>query len=122
MSASHKSLIAWQSAHEVVRLVIQISRVAWKPYMQAVFSQLQDASLSAQLNIAEGYASGRTPRCRHLLRVAYASAVETRDLLELLAEQPDAPADALDAALAANRSCQVTLEGLIRRYPARGPR
>lgn len=90
--------------------------------MQAVFGQLQTASLSVQLNIAEGYASGRTPRCRNLLRIAYASAVETRDLLELLAEQQGAPAELLDAALGANRNCQVTLEGLIRRYPVAKPR
>jgi four helix bundle protein len=39
--------------------------------------------LSVQLNIAEGYALRSPKRFRNHLDIAYASAVEMRDLLEL---------------------------------------
>ena len=85
--SAHKDLKAWQAAHSVVRLVLHMSRTAWTPHAGAVFTQLQRSALSIQLNIAEGYASGPSPRCRQLLRIAYASAVETEDLLEMLSEE-----------------------------------
>ena len=48
--------------------------------------QLQRAELSVQLNIAEGYALKSSKRFRNHLDIAYASAVETGDLLELCGE------------------------------------
>jgi len=51
-----------------------------------VFAQLQRASLSVQLNIAEGYALRSPRRFRNHLEIAYGSAVESRELLEILAE------------------------------------
>ena len=49
----------------------------------ALFSQLQRASLSVQLNIAEGYTFGDSPTFTRHLGIAYGSAVETRELLQL---------------------------------------
>ena len=56
----HKSLVAWQVAHEVARGVLSVSRLRWRPDAAALFGQLQGSSLSIQLNIAEGYALGET--------------------------------------------------------------
>lgn len=67
----------------VVLGAIELSRYSWKPYAAAVFSQLQRASLSVQLNIAEGYAFGASPTYTRHLRIAYGSAVETGELLEI---------------------------------------
>src|SRR4026208_1055603 len=79
----HKSLHAWQEARGVVLGVIDLARTAWKPYAAALFSQLQRASLSVQLNIAEGYAYGSSRSCTRHLNIAYGSAVETGELLEI---------------------------------------
>jgi four helix bundle protein len=51
---NHRSLLAWQKAHSLTKMVIQLSLVAWKPVFAAIFGQLQKSSLSIQLNIAEG--------------------------------------------------------------------
>jgi four helix bundle protein len=79
----HKSLKAWQEASLVARGVIDLSRVHWKPYGAPVIGQLQRASLSVQLNIAEGFAYGDSPTYTRFLGIAYGSAVETIELLEL---------------------------------------
>ena len=83
---THRELIAWQRAHAVAIGVVHYSRRHWTPELSAIFNQVRRASLSAQLNIAEGFASGRGRRCKNLLRIAYGSAVETTDLLDLLIE------------------------------------
>src|SRR6476659_7558215 len=65
--------------------VLKLSRVHWKPYGGAVIYQLQRASLSVQLNIAEGYAYGNSATYTKFLGIAYGSAVETLELLDLAA-------------------------------------
>jgi four helix bundle protein len=52
----------------------------------SAFAQLQRASLSVQLNIAEGYAFGDSPSFTRHLAIAYGSAVETGELLEVALE------------------------------------
>ncbi|HKU61169.1 MAG TPA: four helix bundle protein, partial [Gemmatimonadales bacterium] len=79
----HKSMEAWQEANKVVREVLTLSRVHWKPHGGAIINQLQRASLSVQLNIAEGYAYGDSATYTKFLGIAYGSAVETLELLEL---------------------------------------
>src|SRR6185295_8440921 len=67
----HKSILAWQEAHKVTDAVIDGARTSWKPFAAAVFAQLQRASLSVQLNIAEGYALRSSRRFRNHLETAY---------------------------------------------------
>jgi four helix bundle protein len=55
--------------------------------------QLQRAALSVQLNIAEGYALKSSRRFRNHLDIAYGSAVETAELLDLTSELGLFPAD-----------------------------
>ena len=80
----HTTLIVWQRARGVVLATLEFGRTSWKPYASAVFNQLLRASLSVQLNIAEGYAVRLPRRRRFHWNVAYGSSVETVDCLELL--------------------------------------
>ncbi len=72
--------------------VLQLSRHAWRPYAAALFSQLQRASLSVELNIAEGYTFGDTANFTRHLGIAYGSSVETAELLRLGIEAEVLPA------------------------------
>ena len=118
----HRSLIAWQRAHFVVRAVLAASKDHWKPYAAAVLAQLQRSSLSVQLNIAEGYAIGTSRRrCYHLV-VAYGSAVETTELLDLSLEESLLPSALAGPALVQSRETQALLLGLIKKYRSRDSR
>jgi four helix bundle protein len=90
----HTSLHAWQEARATSIGVIKLCRFFWKPYAAALFSQLQRASLSIQLNIAEGYTFGESRTFTRHPAIAYGSAVETSELLRLSLE-----AEIVDAAL-----------------------
>jgi len=110
----HKSLEAWQEANAVAKGTIRLSRAHWKPYGGAIFSQLQRASLSVQLNVAEGYAYGNSPSFTRFLGVAYGSAVETVELLELAVDSSLIPDDEASALLTHARSARNLLLGLLR--------
>ena len=112
----HKSIVAWQEANKVVHAVLQGSRTCWRPYATAVFSQLQRASLSVQLNIAEGYALMSPRRFRNHLEIAYGSAVETKELLEILSDNHLLPCDLGEEAINRCSRSQGLILGLIKRY------
>jgi four helix bundle protein len=78
----HKSLLAWQEANAVVTAVMHATQGLRHPCVD----QLQRAALSVQLNIAEGYALKSSHRFRNHLDIAYGSAVETAELLELIGD------------------------------------
>src|ERR1017187_1342844 len=80
----HTSLGCWQVALTVTAGVFELSVHHWTPPAGAAFSQLQRSTLSVQLNLAEGYTWRPGLRWQHHLRIAYGSAVETTDFLELL--------------------------------------
>jgi four helix bundle protein len=94
--------------------VIGLARDSWKPHAAALFSQLQRASLSVQLNIAEGYAFGDSPTCWRHLRIAYGSAVETGELLEIALKADVIPADPGTRLLNRNHRSQRLLLGLVK--------
>jgi four helix bundle protein len=111
----HTSLIAWQRARAVTRAALGAGRSHWKPWAAAIFWQLQRASLSVQLNIAEGYALQTKRAFLHHLRIAYGSAMETNELLELCRDDHVVPANVVDPMLSDCRECQRVILGLIRR-------
>ena len=111
----HRSLHAWQEARAVVLGIIDLARTSWKPYASALFSQLQRASLSVQLNIAEGYAFGESPSFTRHLAIAYGSAVETGELLEIALDANIVTTDAGNYLLSRNRRSQGLLLGMLRR-------
>jgi four helix bundle protein len=110
----HKSIIAWQEARALSVLVFNAARSDWKPWCSALFSQLQRAALSVQLNIAEGYAYGPGAKQTHHVRISYGSAVETAELLE-----PARDLSAIDKGgsremLARNARCRHLLLGMLK--------
>ena len=112
----HKSLEAWKCAHRVVGEIFDPGFKAPAPFAWPIYDQLRRAALSVQLNIAEGYAL-QTPRAikRHLV-IAYGSAIETGDLLELILEKRLGPADMAEKLLVQTLRTQRLLLGLIHRY------
>ncbi|MFL5403007.1 MAG: four helix bundle protein [Gemmatimonadales bacterium] len=108
----HHSLYAWQEARVVAIGVIQLARSDWKPWASALFLQLQRSSLSVQLNIAEGYAYGATPTFRRHLTIAYGSAVETGELLDLAPDAQIVAADSINQLLTHNHRSQRLLLGM----------
>jgi len=116
---THRDLLAWQRARSVAKGVIELSISAWKPQFAAVFAQIQRSSLSVQLNIAEGYAFySDSAHWRHHLRIAYGSAVETDDLLDLMKDfEQFKKAGVLDRLKECQESQQL-LFGLMKKYGA----
>ncbi|HEX6643898.1 MAG TPA: four helix bundle protein [Gemmatimonadales bacterium] len=109
----HKTLLAWQEAREVSRAALHLSRNHWSPAGAGLLAQLQRAALSVQVNIAEGYGLKTSAQFRRHLNIAYGSALETADLLELGLESklvPEAESKALDHC----RRCQALILGLIK--------
>jgi four helix bundle protein len=84
-----------------------------------LFNQLQRASLSVQLNIAEGYTFGESPTFTRHLGIAYGSAVETDELLRLALEADIVGGEAVLALLKPVRRTERLLLGLLkhRRFP-----
>jgi four helix bundle protein len=111
----HRSLHAWQEAREVVLGVISLACTNWKPYAAAVFSQLQRASLSVQLNIAEGYAFGKSPTFRRHLAIAYGSAIETGELLQVALDSKVIPINQGKYLLSRTQRSQRLLLGMLRK-------
>jgi four helix bundle protein len=111
----HRSLHEWQEARAVVLGIIELARHSWKPYAAALFTQLQRASLSVQLNIAEGYAYGESPTFARHLAIAYGSAVETGELLKIALDAEIVSAEIGRNLLTRNHRSQRLLLGLLRR-------
>ena len=110
----HTTLEAWQEAHTVAVAVIRLARSSWKPYASALFNQLQRASLSVQLNIAEGYTFGDSPTFTRHLGIAYGSAVETGELLQLAIETDAMQAEEIMEVLDRTRRTQRLLLGMLK--------
>jgi four helix bundle protein len=110
----HKSLLAWQEARAVVLVLLPAIRQLKYFYANPVLSQLQRAALSVQLNIAEGYALRTSKRFRNHLDIAYGSAVETAELLELCRDLDLLASDITAGMLDRCRHCQQLLRGLIK--------
>ena len=112
----HKTLSAWQEARTVAIGVLRIGDAHWRPSLSAAYGHLYRASLSVQLNIAEGYAFGPSPTfCRHL-GIAYGSAVETTDLLEDLEETKLFPQGLFADLILKSRRVQALIRGLQRKW------
>jgi four helix bundle protein len=82
---THRDLIAWQLSRDLSLQVHRWSEAAWSPHRRGLHDQLRRAAVSVSLNIAEGHAYGPGGKCRHHLCIAYGSAVETVEVLDLLA-------------------------------------
>jgi len=97
-------------------MALRASRTHWVPYASGVFSQLQRASLSIELNIAEGYGLADKGRFGNHLAVAYGSAVETYELVGLALVERVIPVDVGQPLLEHCTRCRRLLLGLLKRY------
>lgn len=68
------------------------------------------------MNISEGYAFGPSGKMKYHYAIAYASAVETDDLLDLLLELNLADQTTVEKALGSCRKSQQLTMGLMKRY------
>lgn len=116
----HTSLIAWQAARRVSVGCCQLSKDHWKPWLGAMFSQLLRSSLSVQLNIAEGYALWQSGQRRRHFRIAYGSAIETADLIDLLQTMEEVPAVKLESLIKEVRTTSRILLSWIKRLDSGG--
>lgn len=89
----HRSLQAWKESRALALCVLEASKTHWRPWASACFSQVLRASLSVQLNIAEGWSFGDSPTCTRHLGIAYGSAMETADLVDLMLDAGVVPQD-----------------------------
>jgi len=111
----HTSIRAWEEAHATSVAVIRLAKIFWKPYAAALFTQLQRASLSVQLNIAEGYTFGDSPTFTRHLGIAYGSAVETGELLRLARDADVLGTDVVKALLQRVRNTERLLLGMLKK-------
>lgn len=116
----HTEMVVWKLSRQVFVAVTGMCVRDWRPWFAAMFSQVQRSSLSVQLNIAEGYALWY-PRQRHRhLRIAYGSAVETVELLELMRELKAVRASNIDELIESERRvCRMLVSWLKRIEPGR---
>ena len=108
---THKSLLAWQEANAVVLEIMRATRGSHHPCV----GQLQRASLSVQLNIAEGYAYRSSKRFKNHLDIAYASSVESSDLVEICGQMKLLSSELTAETLGRCDKCQRLIRGLIKR-------
>ncbi len=112
----HTTLEAWKEARVVSLGVMKAARRHWRPWGSALFAQLQRASLSVQLNVAEGATFNRSRTYARHLGIAYGSVVETKELLELGIEAELLPAEVGQSLLDHTKRAQALLLGLLKRH------
>lgn len=112
----HRSLSVWQKANQVTRWVIGASQQDFRPAVRMPFYQLQSSALAVQLHIARGHALRRTALFRKHLTLAYASAVETLELLRLMEATHLVPSTDLTEGIKAMDEVKALLVALIRQY------
>ena len=80
---SHRDLIAWQKAMDLVVRCYELTREFPKSEIYGLSSQLQRAAVSVPANIAEGHARGTRKDYAHFISIARGSAAELETLLLL---------------------------------------
>ena len=110
----YKSLAAWQHAHRLCIESLITTNNNDHPRSRPVFSQLQRAAVSVEVNIVEGYALSTTAQFRRHLKIALGSAAEAQCLIDIARELAMLPtAEAEKLAKTADKTVG-TLHGLIR--------
>lgn len=80
---SHKDLIVWQKAMELVVAVYNLTNKFPKEEIYGLTSQMRRAAVSVPSNIAEGKKRGTRKDYRQFLLVAYGSGAELETQIEI---------------------------------------
>ena len=108
----------------MVIAVHRLSSALWHPSRSALIDQVRRAGLSVQLNIAEGHALGGNRQFARHLTIAYGSAIELVDLLDLLRELAPGSDDQIEPlAQRARQNCALVLalkQSVFRKASAQG--
>ena len=95
--------------------VYSAARNHWHPWTGVYLHQLQRASLSVQLNIAEGWTFSNSPSCTRHLQIAYGSAIESADIIEVLADTREVPEELIRTMRQHSIDSRRFLVGLLKR-------
>src|SRR5690349_10664538 len=112
--SSHRTLEAWKEARQVSLGLLTVARDHWKPWFGSLLTQVLRSSTSVQANIAEGASFGRSPTYTRHLGIAYGSAVETIEFLDLLVEAKALPEGVGEDLLSHARRTRLLLVGLLK--------
>jgi four helix bundle protein len=113
---SYKSLVAWQMAHLVASVVLDLVDRHWTYKHRSILDQLSRAALSIEANIVEGYALGTDPYMHKHYRIAFGSAAETEVLLTHILEKRILPSAPIEEVLPSLLRAQSALRGLMAKY------
>ncbi|MBI2117729.1 four helix bundle protein [Candidatus Peregrinibacteria bacterium] len=80
---SHKDLIVWQKAMDLVVLIYKITENFPKTEIYGITSQMRRSAVSIPSNIAEGRKRGSKADYRQFLLIAYGSGAELETQLEI---------------------------------------
>lgn len=83
MIQSHKELIVWQKAMELVVCVYNLTKDFPKDELYGLTSQMRRSAVSIPSNIAEGRKRGTSKDYRQFLLIAFGSAAELETQIEL---------------------------------------
>lgn len=111
---SHRDLIAWQKAMDLVVLVYRLSKAFPDAERFGLTSQLRRAAVSVPSKIAEGYGRGPTGDYLRFLRAARGSLFEVDTQTMLAARLEFVPDDAFAAIQDRIQECGRILAALIR--------
>jgi four helix bundle protein len=111
----HRSLIAWQAGMDLAVGASLLARTRWHPSFRHGYDQLVRATLSAPLNISEGYVWRPVGKWLYHLRVAYGSLVEAGDAVEYLLRVGACPPEDLAEIRANLRTAQRTTLALLKK-------
>lgn len=78
-----RKLIVWQRAHELASMSYKASENFPKHKLFGLTSQIRRSAVSAEANIAEGYALGTSPNYLRHLRISVGSLAETESHIEI---------------------------------------
>ena len=111
--SSHRTLEAWKESRYVSLKLLEVARDHWKPWFASVLEQVVRSATSVQANLAEGASYGPSPTYTRHLGIAYGSAVETIEFLDLLIEAKALPDGVGEDLLSHAKRTRILLVGLL---------
>ncbi|MCR6643652.1 MAG: four helix bundle protein [Terricaulis sp.] len=112
---SHRDLIAWQRAMDLVVRVYDLASQWPKDEIYGLSAQAKRAAVSVPANIAEGYGRAGRASYVHFLKIAHGSLKELETHLDVAFRVGHMSGDALEAVLGDTETVGKLINGLIRK-------